>query len=149
MRVVSSAFKNEDFIPIKYTCDGQDLSPELKWDLVINAKSYAVIVEDPDAPGGTFIHWVIYNITTNRLPEGVPKVYKSQYGIQGVNDFGNVGYNGPCPPKTHPPHRYYFYVYAVDTLLNEIKNVDADKLKLLIKGHEIDKGFVMGKYKRK
>ncbi|AOL15730.1 phosphatidylethanolamine-binding protein [Sulfolobus sp. A20] len=149
MIVRTSSFKVEDLIPSKYTCDGEDLSPTLEWDAVPSAKSYAVIVEDPDAPGGTFIHWVIYNIPTNKLPEGVPKVYKSEFGIQGVNDFGRVGYNGPCPPKAHPPHRYYFYVYALDTILKEVKNVDANELKSLMKGHEIDKGYVMGKYKRK
>ncbi|WP_338601424.1 YbhB/YbcL family Raf kinase inhibitor-like protein [Sulfolobus tengchongensis] len=149
MKVISQSFKNEDYIPIRYTCDGEDLSPALEWDQVANAKSYAIIVEDPDAPGGTFIHWVIYNITTNKLPEGVPKIHKSQYGIQGVNDFGNVGYNGPCPPKTHPAHRYYFYVYALDTILSEIRNIDANRLKSMISGHEVDKGFIMGKYKRR
>ncbi|MEM0362592.1 MAG: YbhB/YbcL family Raf kinase inhibitor-like protein [Sulfolobaceae archaeon] len=150
MIVKSPSFKNEDFIPVKYTCDGEDISPALEWDLVPNAKSYAIIVEDPDAPAGTFIHWVIYNITTNKLPEGLPKVFKgSESWIQGINDFGRIGYNGPCPPRTHPPHRYYFYVYALDSLLKETRNVSADLLRSMMVGHEVDKGFIMGKYKRK
>lgn len=149
MIVRTTSFKNEDFIPSKYTCDGEDVSPALEWDSVPNAKTYAIIVEDPDAPGGTFIHWVIYNIPTNKLSEGIPKIFKSEFGIQGVNDFGRIGYNGPCPPRTHPPHRYFFYVYALDSVLKEVKNVTADELKSMMKGHEIDKGFIMGKYKRK
>ena len=149
MNVRSPAFKNEDYIPVEYTCDGADISPELEWDQVPNAKSYAIIVEDPDAPGGTFIHWVIYNIKTNKLPKNVKKVENSGYGIQGVNDFGKVGYGGPCPPRTHPPHRYYFYVYALDTELPQKSGVTADELKSLMEGHIIDKGVIMGKYKRK
>jgi hypothetical protein len=149
MKVSSPAFKNEDFIPEKYTCDGMDVSPPLEWDPVPNAKSYALIVEDPDAPGGTFIHWVMYNITTTHLPEGVKKSVKTEYGIQGTNDFGRTGYGGPCPPKTHPAHRYYFRVYALDTLLPERTNIDADELRRLMEGHVIDEGFAMGKYKRR
>ena len=149
MNVRSSAFKNEDFIPQKYTCDGQNISPEIEWDPVPNAKSYAIIVEDPDAPGGTFIHWVIYNIHSTKLPEDIKKVEKTEYGIQGLNDFDEIGYGGPCPPRTHPPHRYYFYVYALDTELPVKSRVTADMLKEMMEGHIIDKGVIMGKYKRK
>jgi len=149
MKVSSSAFKNEDFIPQEYTCDGKDVSPPLEWEAVPNAKSYAIIVEDPDAPGGTFIHWVIYNITTVSLPKDVKKTSKTDYGVQGVNDFGKVGYGGPCPPRTHPPHRYYFRVYALDTLLPVKEGVTADELREMMKGHVIDEGYIMGKYKRK
>jgi len=104
MKVSSPAFKNEDFIPEKYTCDGMDVSPPLEWDPVPNAKSYALIVEDPDAPGGTFIHWVMYNITTTHLPEGVKKTVKTEYGIPGHERLRQDGLrrplsseNSPCP----------------------------------------------------
>lgn len=149
MNVKSSAFKNESFIPVKYTCDGINVSPDLEWDLINNAKSYAIIVEDPDAPGGTFIHWVIYNIKVNKIPENINKREKTEYGIQGVNDFGEIGYGGPCPPRTHPPHRYYFNVYALDVEIPEKSGLTADELKNIIEGHILDKGVIMGKYKRK
>ena len=149
MKVTSPAFKNEDFIPQEYTCDGKDVSPPLEWEAVPNAKSYAVIVEDPDAPGGTFIHWVIYNIPSVSLPKDVKKTLKTDYGVQGVNDFGRVGYGGPCPPRTHPPHRYYFRVYALDTVLPVKEGVTADDLREMMEGHVLDEGYIMGKYKRK
>jgi Raf kinase inhibitor-like YbhB/YbcL family protein len=149
MNVKSSSFKNEDMIPQEYTCDGSDISPDLEWDNVTSAKSYAIIVEDPDAPGGTFIHWVIYNIKDNKLPKNIPKVTKFSSMIQGVNDFGRVGYGGPCPPRAHPPHRYYFNVYALDVELPEKHGVTADELKSMMEGHIIDKGVIMGKYKRR
>lgn len=149
MNVKSSSFKNEDMIPQEYTCDGSDISPDLEWDNVTSAKSYAIIMEDPDAPGGTFIHWVIYNIKDNKLPKNIPKVTKFSSMIQGVNDFGRVGYGGPCPPRTHPPHRYYFNVYALDVVLPEKHGVTADELKSMMEGHIIDKGVIMGKYKRR
>lgn len=149
MNVKSSGFKNEEFIPQKYTCDGEDISPPLEWDTVSSAKTYAVIVEDPDAPGGTFIHWVIYNIKNNKLPENIKKSEKTEYGVQGLNDFDRVGYGGPCPPRTHPPHRYYFNIYAIDVELPVKSKVTADMLKRMMQGHIIDQGVIMGKYKRK
>ncbi|AWR94600.1 YbhB/YbcL family Raf kinase inhibitor-like protein [Acidianus brierleyi] len=146
---IRSAFTNGEEIPIKYTCDGIDISPPLEWEKIDNAKTYAIIVEDPDAPGGTFIHWVIYNIKRNSLPENVKKEMESEIGIQGVNDFGKIGYNGPCPPKSHGPHRYYFNVYALDSELPLRKNITADNLKSLMENHIISAGNLMGKYKRK
>jgi len=149
VNVRSNSFKNEDYIPDKYTCDGSDISPELEWDQIPNVKSYAIIVEDPDAPGGTFIHWVIYNIKQNKLEENVKKIEKAGVGIQGVNDFGRVGYNGPCPPRSHQAHRYFFYVYALSSELPVKSGVTAEELKRMMEGYMIDKGFIMGKYKRK
>lgn len=146
---IRSAFINGGDIPIKYTCDGMDISPPLEWEKVDNAKTYAIIVEDPDAPGGTFIHWVIYNIERNSLPENIKKEMKNENGIQGINDFGKIGYNGPCPPKSHGPHRYYFNVYALDSELPLRKNITANDLKSLMKNHIISSGNLMGKYKRK
>ncbi|EWG08230.1 MAG: PEBP family protein [Candidatus Aramenus sulfurataquae] len=144
---VRSVFKNGEPIPAKYTCDGDNVSPPLQWDKVEKAKTYAVIVEDPDAPGGTFYHWVIYNLKVNSLPEGVKR--ESELGIQGLNDFGEVGYGGPCPPRTHGAHRYYFNVYALDVELPAKHNMTAEKLKEMMSDHIIDKGSIMGTYKRK
>ncbi|AWR97038.1 YbhB/YbcL family Raf kinase inhibitor-like protein [Acidianus sulfidivorans JP7] len=145
---VKSAFKAEEVIPKKYTCDGDDISPPLEWDKVENAKSYAIIVEDPDAPSGTFIHWVMYNIKENSLPENIEKKENTKYGIQGINDFERVGYNGPCPPRSHGFHRYYFNIYALDTELDKKSKMTADELKDLMEGHIISTGSIMGKYKR-
>lgn len=145
---VRSIFKHEDVIPKKYTCDGEDVSPPLEWDKVEKAVTYAIIVEDPDAPAGTFIHWVIYNIKQNSLPENVEKKEVTKYGIQGLNDFDRIGYNGPCPPRTHGFHRYYFNVYALDIELKPKSKITADELKELMRGHIIDSGTIMGRYKR-
>ncbi len=144
---VKSVFKNGEPIPSKYTCDGENVSPPLEWDRVEEARTFAIIVEDPDAPGGTFYHWVIYNLKVNNLPEGVKK--DSKLGVQGLNDFGEIGYGGPCPPRSHGPHRYYFNVYALDTELRVEKEVTADRLKEMMDGHIVDKGSIMGTYKRK
>jgi Raf kinase inhibitor-like YbhB/YbcL family protein len=146
---IRSTFVNGEDIPIKYTCDGMDISPPLEWEKIDNAKTYAIIVEDPDAPGGIFIHWVIYNIKGNSLPENVKKNMENENGIQGINDFGKIGYNGPCPPRSHGPHRYYFNVYALDLELPLRKNITADDLKSIMKDHIISSGSLMGKYKRK
>jgi Raf kinase inhibitor-like YbhB/YbcL family protein len=106
---------NVDF-SIKNTCDGQDISPRISWSGVPNnTKSLALIVEDPDAPGGLFVHWVIYNIdpSLKGLPEGIPKTeFVSGIGLQGVNSFGKIGYGGPCPPRGST-HRYIFRIYAL------------------------------------
>ena len=106
---------NVDF-SIKNTCDGQDVSPRISWSGVPNnTKSLALIVEDPDAPGGLFVHWVIYNIdpSLKGLPEGIPKTeVVSGIGLQGVNSFGKIGYGGPCPPRGST-HRYIFRIYAL------------------------------------
>lgn len=145
---VRSVFKNEDIIPKKYTCDGEDVSPPLEWDKIDGAVTYAIIVEDPDAPAGTFIHWVIYNIKQTNLPENVEKKEVTKYGIQGLNDFERIGYNGPCPPRTHGFHRYYFNVYALDTEIKAKSRITADELKELMQGHILATGSIMGRYKR-
>jgi len=114
--VYSTAFTNYTTIPRRYTCDGMDVSPPLSWSgAPAEAKSFIVIVEDLDAPRGVFTHWILYGVPGNitSIPEGLPKGPTTPYGLQGVNDFGNIGYNGPCPPPGRP-HRYVFKVYAVD-----------------------------------
>lgn len=146
IKVSSSVFDKGSKLDKKYTCDGQDISPPLLWDPVQGASAYALIVEDPDAPLGIFVHWVIYNIKGNELPEGVKP--GSQLGVQGVNDFGKVGYGGPCPPKGHGVHRYFFRVYALKTELPVQKNVTAQSLRNMMQGKILDQGETYCLYSR-
>ncbi|MCX7722324.1 MAG: YbhB/YbcL family Raf kinase inhibitor-like protein, partial [Verrucomicrobiae bacterium] len=120
IQVTSPAFQDGKPIPSKYTCDGEDVSPPLNWTNVPpEAKSLVLISDDPDAPVGTWVHWVLYDLppTTAGLSEGVPKSSELPNGAkQGINDFRRIGYGGPCPPPGKP-HRYYFKLYALDTVL--------------------------------
>ena len=120
MELKSSAFEAGGMIPKKYTCDGPDASPPLNWsDVPAKAKSLALIVDDPDAPMGTWVHWVAWNIPPDArsLDEGVPKKDSLPNGMkQGTTDFRSIGYGGPCPPSG--THRYFFKLYALDTALN-------------------------------
>ncbi|OMH40536.1 YbhB/YbcL family Raf kinase inhibitor-like protein [Desulfurobacterium indicum] len=152
MEIVSPAFGNGEFIPSKYTCDGEDVSPCL---FFLNppetVKSFALIVEDPDAPAGTFTHWVIYDIPGDfeGLPEDVPPAANLEYGIkQGLNDFGRIGYNGPCPPPGKP-HRYFFILLALDIESTGLPS-GATRSELLraIDGHVITTAEMVGLYGR-
>lgn len=112
LRLQSTAFENDAPIPTKYTCDGEDASPELNWGPVpVEARSFALIVDDPDAPNGTFTHWVLFDIPASA--EGLPENAEVE-GIAGMNDFGKVGYGGPCPPSGDLAHRYFFTLNALD-----------------------------------
>jgi len=146
IKVYSKVFENGKRIDKKYTCDGHDVSPPVAWDPVSGASAYALIVEDPDAPMGTFVHWVIYNIKGKELPEGVDPA--SQLGVQGVNDFGRIGYGGPCPPKGHGVHRYFFRVYALKSELPVQKKVTAQVLRNMMQGQIIDQGETYCVYSR-
>lgn len=148
--LTSSAFKEGEAIPKQYGCKGVDISPPLEWSGVPdNAKSLALIVDDPDAPMGTWVHWVIFNIPaqTTGLPENVPPKDSLPDGaIQGRNDFRNIGYGGPCPPSG--THRYFFKLYALDTALQlKAGSSKADVLKAM-KGHLVGEGQLMGRYSR-
>ncbi len=151
--IYSNAFKEGDKIPSKYTCDGANVSPELHWsNIPANVKSFAIIVEDPDAPGGDFVHWVIYNIPAGmkELHEDVtPSRNIPDEVMLGTNDFGKIGYGGPCPPAGKP-HRYFFRIYALDTILHHLES-GATKNKLLkaMEKHIVAEGYLMGKYQRK
>lgn len=149
--IKSSAFENGGMIPSKYTCDGEDISPPLEWDsLPEGTKSIAIISDDPDAPMGTWVHWVIYNIPPDKkgLDENVPKVRELPDGArQGMNDFKRIGYGGPCPP--YGVHRYYFKIYALDTLLDLPPGATKKELLKAMEGHILAKGELMGKYSRK
>ena len=148
----SSAFKDGSFIPPKYTCEGANVSPQLHWNEISkDVKSFALIVDDPDAPSGDFVHWVIYNIPGNvrELHEDItPSRNISDKVLLGTNSFGRIGYGGPCPPPGKP-HRYFFKIYALDTLLHHVES-GATKAQLLkeMQGHIIAEGQLMGKYKR-
>lgn len=150
IKVHSSAFNQDGLIPQQYTCDGEDASPALEWENVPQgAKSLALIVDDPDAPGKTWTHWVVYNlpVSTVSLAASMPLSAKLANGTrQGRNDFGRSGYGGPCPP-TGQTHRYFFTIYALDQMLN-LENADRHALDGAIKGHILADGKLMGRYSR-
>lgn len=150
MKITSSAFEEGGMIPRKYTCDGSDVSPPIKWDNVPEGtKSIALIYDDPDAPVGIWIHWVIYNIPpeTRELDENVPREETLSNGTkQGKNDWGRIGYGGPCPPGG--THRYYFKLYALDTEPDLEPGPTKKKLLNAMEGHILVEGQLMGKYKR-
>lgn len=149
--VSAEAFKEGEMIPAKFTCDGKDVSPSLTWKgIPANTKSNVLIMDDPDAPGGTFVHWVIFNIPggTDKLPEGIPRNLTLADGsIQGTTSFGRAGYGGPCPPPGKP-HRYYFKLYALDAKLNLQPGVTKKDVENAMSGHILAKGELMAKYKR-
>ncbi|PYS90719.1 MAG: YbhB/YbcL family Raf kinase inhibitor-like protein [Acidobacteria bacterium] len=149
--VTSTAFKEGELIPVEFTCTGADKSPPLAWgDVPTGTKTLALILEDPDAPRGTFAHWLLYNLpaTAKELPADVPKQETLNDGAhQGKNDFGHIGYNGPCPPPGNP-HRYYFRLYALNADLNLPSNVTRDDLRRATLGHILAEGALMGRFKR-
>lgn len=149
--VTSSAFKEGGMIPAKYTCDGQNISPSLKWEQAPkDVKSFALISDDPDAPIGVWVHWVMWNIPpeVNELAEGIPAVKELQNGSkQGITDFQQHGYGGPCPPGG--THRYYFKIYALDAMLDLPDNTTKKNLLAEMKYHILAEGSLMGKYQRK
>ena len=150
IQVTSPAFENEGMIPSKYTADGSDISPPLQWNSVPEGtKSIALISDDPDAPVGTWVHWVIWNIPADKtdLAENIPPDKVLQDGsMQGITDFGRHGYGGPAPPSG--THRYYFKIYALDTMLELPGNsIKADMLSAM-EGHILAQGQLMGKYRR-
>jgi Raf kinase inhibitor-like YbhB/YbcL family protein len=151
IRITSPAFDEGGMIPKKYTCDGDDVSPALNWEGVPDGtKSLALICDDPDAPAKTWVHWVLYNIPpdTIGLPEGVPSDTTLDNGTKhGITDFGRYGYGGPCPPSG--THRYFFKLYALDTLLDLTGKVDKAAVETAMKGHILDSGELMCRYSRK
>jgi Raf kinase inhibitor-like YbhB/YbcL family protein len=149
--LTSAAFKNGGKIPRKYTCDGEDTSPPLSWSGAPNGtESYAFTLEDPDAPGGIFTHWVLYDLpaTAIGLSEGAGKKENSKEGSkQGVNDFGRIGYGGPCPPGG--THRYIFRLYALNISdLNLKGNVTRKEVLKIVKNHVLSETRLTGIYER-
>ena len=148
----SPAFGRGGDIPVKHTCDGQDRSPGLRWsDPPAGTKGFALVADDPDAPAGTWVHWVIYNIPAalRELPEGVvTRDTVAGIGTQGMNDFERAGYGGPCPPPG-PAHRYFFKLYALDAELKLApRKTKADLLKSM-EGHVLGQAELMGRYRRR
>jgi Raf kinase inhibitor-like YbhB/YbcL family protein len=150
MKISSSAFKEGEMIPKKYTCDDINISPPLEWSLAPEGtKTFALICDDPDAPMGTWVHWVIFNLPakTNQLSENIPSKEVLPDGAkQGKNDFGRVGYGGPCPPAGI--HRYYFKIYALDDELDLKAGVTKAELLKAMDGHILAEAQLMGRYKR-
>jgi len=151
IRVSSPAFQEGQPIPTKFTCDGPDNSPALEWgDLPLGTKSLALIADDPDAPGRTWVHWVCYDLPpqTRSLPQGVRPTETFEGGAkQGRNDFGRLGYGGPCPPPGKA-HRYFFKVYALDTVLGLTSGATKQELLRAMTGHVLAEGQLMGTYQR-
>ncbi|MCK4937147.1 MAG: YbhB/YbcL family Raf kinase inhibitor-like protein [Methanosarcinales archaeon] len=149
--IYPDTFNNGSSIPVEYTCDGSDVSPGLSLDgIPTGSQSIALIMDDPDAPGTTFVHWMTYNIPANStgLPAGVPNDNNLDDGsLQGKNDFGKIGYNGSCPPPGKP-HRYFFKVYALDTVLDLKSGATKSQLEAAMSGHILAQGEMVGKYGR-
>ena len=162
MRLTSSAFAYGAMIPVKHTCDSLDISPQLTVSgIPPKAISLVLICDDPDAPMGTWVHWVMFNLSPElaELPEGITDGISPGFGKDtsgtakhGVNDFKRFGYGGPCPPKGSV-HRYFFKLYALDTFLEFDKDqitggITVDALTLKMKDHIVAETHLMGKYKR-
>ena len=150
IKVTSPAFKEGEFIPKKFTCDGENLSPAIDWsEIPSSAKCLALICDDPDAPRGTWVHWVIFNIPvgTKGLPENFPHKSTLPDGSrQGINDSHEIGFDGPCPPGG--VHRYFFKVYALDKPVNLESGATKAQLLRAMEGHVVGEGALMGRYKR-
>jgi len=152
MKIESKSFAAGGDIPSRFTCDGENLSPALSWSTPPKGtQSLALIADDPDAPVGTFVHWVLYDLpaTTHELPEGVPaKGDLASGGHQGSNDFRRPGYGGPCPPPGKP-HRYYFHLYALDRRLGLAAGARRQEVDQAMQGHILEQAEVMGRYQRR
>ncbi len=149
--VSAEGFKEGETIPEEYTCDGANVSPAISWSRVpAGTKSIALISDDPDAPGRTFVHWVIYNIPAEKqgLPKNIEKKDRLADGsLQGRTDFGRIGYGGPCPPPGRP-HRYFFKVYALSKKLDLSPGATKAQLEKAMEGSILSQGELMGKYGR-
>ena len=149
-KVTSAAFKDGEPIPRPYTCDGVNISPPLEWSGVPKtAKTIAIVCDDPDAPAGTWVHWVLYNLPADNigLVENLPanETLKAG-GFQGKNDFGKIGYSGPCPPSG--THRYFFKIYALDSELPLKAGATKAEVMKAMEGHILLQGQLMGTYRR-
>jgi Raf kinase inhibitor-like YbhB/YbcL family protein len=152
MQLTSTAFREGETIPTKHTDDGEDVSPPLRWDGdPQGTNSFALICDDPDAPRSTpWVHWVVYNLPADarELPEATPKHESFSTGLrQGKNDFGDIGYGGPAPPRGKP-HRYFFKLYALDAKLELPTGATKQQVEQAMKGHVLAHGQLMGKYQR-
>ena len=143
MQLTSPDFNHEDEIPTQFTCDGEDRSPCLQWDEVPEGtKGFALTCIDPDAPMGNFVHWLAHDIPadTREIPQN------GHVGVELENDFPKKGYGGPCPPKGHGVHRYFFTLYALD--VEKLEDVTKDNFVSLCEQHALGKAVLIGTYKR-
>lgn len=153
-RILSPAFESDAPIPSRYTCDGENVSPELRWSgAPEGTKSFALVMDDPDAPRKTFVHWVVYNIPADRdfLPADID-ISSAFSGAgpapaEGANDFGRSGYGGPCPPADNE-HQYVFRLYALDTIIDLAAGATKSQLTGRIEGHILDEANYYGRYRR-
>lgn len=151
MKLMTPSFTAGGEIPQQYTCDGANISPALSWDAPPDGtRSLVLIADDPDAPGRTWVHWLVYNLpaASRELPEDVRPRTASPRAFQGKNDFGKVGYGGPCPPAG-PPHRYYFRLYALDTELPLKPGATRPQVERAMEGHVLAETEIMGRYARR
>jgi Raf kinase inhibitor-like YbhB/YbcL family protein len=159
MNLTSSTFENNGRIPLRFTGEGENISPALEWsNMPSGCKGYALVCQDPDAPKGAgkenpFVHWLIYNISANisSLPEGLPQLQNLSLPVkaaQGKNSFGNIGYSGPLPPVGHGTHHYEFVLYALDSETTFIAGLRKDALLDLIQGQILDTAKIVGTYER-
>lgn len=150
--LTSTAFAEGAAIPVKYTCDGADLSPPLAWTGTPDAtKNFALIADDPDAPAGTWVHWVLFNLSglVHALPESVAKAESVLAGaLQGRNDFKRIGYGGPCPPPGKP-HRYHFKLYALDGPLALDAGATKTEVEHAMRDHVLGQAELTGSYGRR
>lgn len=150
-RIGSRVFNEGTIIPKRFTCEGEDISPPLSWTKSPGGtRSLALIVEDPDAPAGIWTHWVVYNLParTTAIPESVPKENQlPDGGLQGRNSFGHIGYGGPCPPPGRA-HRYFFRLYALNSMLSLRAGASRQEVLDAIKGHVLSEAQLMGRFKR-
>ncbi|UIE37144.1 YbhB/YbcL family Raf kinase inhibitor-like protein [Leptodesmis sichuanensis] len=150
MKLESSAFSANGLIPSEYTCDGKNISPPLTWtEVPTGTQSLALIVDDPDAPRGTFVHWVVYNLpaTLTELPAHVTTETDLSGGLQGKNDFRSLGYGGPCPPSG--THRYFFKLYALDQPLRLPAGASKAQVLATAEGHILASTELIGRYHRR
>jgi Raf kinase inhibitor-like YbhB/YbcL family protein len=150
MKLLSDSFSADSKIPMKFSCEGEGVSPSLKWeDVPIETRSFALIVDDPDAPNRTFVHWVLYDLPmqTRNLPEGVPREPMLEgSGIQGKNDIGQLGYTPPCPPSGI--HRYFFKLYALDAPLGLDFGATKQDVEAAMENHILASAQLVGRYQK-
>jgi len=150
IKITSKAFQNGELIPLKYTCDGENISPPLEIENIPSqTKSITLITDDPDAPFQTWVHWILFNLKAD-IKELSEKILSDKIlangAIQGLTSFNNNAYGGPCPPNG--THRYYFKVYALDKVLELASNAKKDDVLKEMEGHILAKGELIGKYQR-
>lgn len=148
----SSAFKQDEVIPLRYSCEGENISPPLTWHGVPEGtRSLVLILDDPDAPRGLFTHWIVYNLPPNLdgLPEdAAANVIHQLSAIHGRNDFGQRTYGGPCPPRGDDPHRYYFRLYALDSPINVMSGAPRPQVLDALRDHVLERAELVGLFER-